>query len=440
MKRKIDDVLDTWAKSKARMPLIVRGARQVGKSYSIEAFGRRMFDTFITINFEKDVQYSECFDSLKPEDILKKLDYLTRQQIVPGKTLLFFDEIELCPRALQSLRYFEEEMPELHVIAAGSLLEFILEEENFSFPVGRVSFVNMGPLSFEEFLLAIEKKMLIKEIEHATLEKAVDPLAHKLLLEHVHEYCLVGGMPKVIKHYLQTNSYLEAQRHQIALYDLYRLDFGKYSKKTQARSLQRLFDRSPELVAKHFRYSKIDPESSNPAREYKEALLKLTQARILSKMHATAANGLPLRSEVKEKQFKILFLDVGLLQASLGIDPKSELAPIHSGVLAEQFVGQELLAKADPFFEKKLYFWESSKPGSSAELDFLVNVNGEMIPIEVKAGVSGRLKSLHQFIRDRKLTLGVQVSGAPLKWNKPILSIPFYMLHQMQRIIQEMAS
>lgn len=439
MRRHVDKELKKWKQHVDRLPLVIRGARQIGKSFSVEAFGRRDFDNIVVADFEKNPEICQCFTEKDPTIICKKISYRLGVNIVPHQTLLFLDEIQLCPEAITSLRYFKESMPELHVIAAGSLLEFILDDEEFSFPVGRMEFLNMMPLSFVEYLEAVGQGQLIELIETASLENPLDTFLHELLQNHVRDYFLVGGMPAVVNLYCKTNSYLEVLRRQKALLNVYQLDFAKYADKIQHHYLKRLFERAPEMVAKHFKFSKVDPEAPNPARDYKIALGKLQQANLLHLVHATAANGLPLRAEKEEKKFKILFLDVGLLQCALGVDAKSfqqnSLMAINRGCLAEQYVGQELLAYRDFYLDRQLYFWENQEKTSSAEIDLVMNLSGNIVPIEVKAGAGGHLKSLKQFLERKKVPLGVRIYDGNLTYADKILSIPFYLISQIERLI-----
>lgn len=441
MKRKIDQELRKWKDSSTRIPLIVRGARQVGKSYSIESFGKKEFDKLIVVNFELNPKFSNCFQSLDPKNIVRALELYLATEIQAGNTLLFLDEIQLCPKALQSLRYFKEQMPELHVVAAGSLLEFTLEDEKFSFPVGRVEFLTMRPLSFFEYLIALGQSRLVDLLKKTSLQNPVEPHLHDHLLQLTREFFLIGGMPQVVETYSRTGTFLKCLYQQKDLLDLYKLDFGKYAKKTQHHYLRRLFDVAPQFVGKHFKFSKIDLESPNPARDYKIALKKLDQANIISIVFATKATSLPLRSEILQKKFKILFLDIGLLQCALEVEPEefftATLSQGNRGQLAEQFVGQELLASFDCHLDRDLFFWERSKPESSSEVDFVVNMKGQIIPIEVKAGSIGRLKSIKQFLELKKLQIGVRISESELSFENNILSVPFYMIEELPRLLKD---
>lgn len=441
MERKLYYELKRWKEQSLRLPLIVRGARQVGKSFLIEQLGQREFTNFQVVNFEKRPQLKSCFQSLDPKEILKELELQTALKLTPGISLLFLDEIQDCPEALKALRYFAEEMPELHVIAAGSLLEFILKEEEFSFPVGRVQMVNLGPLTFSEYLTAFDQQPLVEFLHTVEKGNQISDGVHQRLLALLREFFCVGGMPGVVASFKATGSFLEAQRRQAAILDLYALDFAKYAKKNvDYRHLKKLFERAPDLVGKHFKFSKIDLDCANPARDYRDALILLQQARLIQQVHFTQGNGLPLRAEKSEKKFKIFLLDVGLLVLRLGWDKidlsDKESASIFRGVVAEQFVAQEIVALHDPFIDRGLYYWENLKPKSEAEIDFLVNLNNKIVPIEVKSGSAARLKSLKQFMSTKEVKTGVCLSERSLKIEDQILFLPLYCVGELERLLR----
>ncbi len=440
MKRSIEKELLEWKNSSDHKPLIVRGARQVGKSYTIESFGSHHFSDVLTINFEEKPVFATCFQSLEITQILKMISQLSNREIIPGKTLLFLDEIQNCLPALKALRYFREKMPSLHVIAAGSFLEFVLEDEpEISFPVGRVQFINMKPLSFVEFLNAMGQQGLNELIATVTLENLIAEPLHQHLMRFVRDFFFIGGMPGVVEKFNQRQSYLEAQRAQGSILDFYRLDLAKYAKKQDYKNLHVLFDRLPDLIGQHFKYSHIDPEASNPSRTYKLALHKLDLARLIHLVHRTDANGLPLRAEMDDRKFKVFFLDIGLLQYALELDEKeraSELADIHRGVIAEQFVAQEMLAYIDPYADRHLFYWDRQKKGSTAEVDFVQSVSGRIVPLEVKSNTIGKLKSIRQFLASKSLVVGLRISAAPLSFEQGILSVPFYLISQLPKLIE----
>ncbi|MFZ4099715.1 MAG: ATP-binding protein [Chlamydiia bacterium] len=436
MLRDIDRFLDEWRTSPHRSPLVVRGARQVGKSYSIQAFGERCFEHTAIVNFERHPAACQCFAVRDPQEILRELELVVRKPIVPGKTLLFLDEIQECPEALVALRYFKEEMPGLHVIAAGSLLEFVLND-NLSFPVGRVQFLTMRPLSLMEFLSVRGETMLRERVEGCSLADKTPPIMHQRLLEELRLYILVGGMPAAVEVFIETGSILQTQQKHHDLLLTYRNDFGKYASAAQAAHLQRLLSVAPGFVGQHVRYSKIDPEAPNPAREYKIAIRLLSQAGLLSQVYTTNASGIPLSVGINEKKFKLVLLDIGLLQAAMGLSEPLLLENgllAHRGALAEQLVGQELLAYADPRRASELFFWCQEKKGSAAEVDYVVQLGSSIIPIEVKAGTTGGMRSLRQFMEQKSSPFGVKVSEEPLAWDRQVLKLPAYLLSQLRRL------
>jgi predicted AAA+ superfamily ATPase len=415
------------------MPLIVRGARQVGKTYAIQSFAKEAFPSVMAINFEAAPNYTSCFATMDPTAIIRSIELISRQTIVPGETLLFLDEIQQCPRALQSLRYFKENLPELHIIAAGSLLEFAMEDESFSFPVGRVQFARLYPLSFLEFLDAIGDGALREELASCRMEQPPSQAIHQQLLLRLSEYFIVGGMPNAVLAYLKTQSFLEVQYVQKAIWDTYENDFAKYAPKTHHRHMKKIFQEVPRLIGNHVKYSKIDPELPNPAREMKRALELLQLAGLMHPIIATSAGGVPLTSGMRETIFKMIFLDIGLVEQGMGLEPQNP--GLMTGPLAEQFVGQELIANGDAQLETRLFFW--APEAGSAEVDYLLTRKGNIIPVEVKAGKWGKLKSLQRFMHEKKTRLGIKISSEPLNRQEHILSVPLYLTAHLFRLIEQ---
>lgn len=442
MFRQLEDQLKAWKNDGFRLPLLLRGARQVGKSYLVESFGRENFESMVVVNFDANPEYGACFESLDPEQIIQKVELLSNQAITPGKTLLFLDEIQNCPKAIMALRYFKEKCPLLHVIGAGSLLEFTLEDEDFSFPVGRVQFIYVRPLSFKEFLIANNTLHLPLMLEQASISKPIDKVAHDLLIKYVKQYFLVGGMPAAIAAFLRTKSFLKAKEMQAIILQTYQNDFGKYAKKNAFKYLQLLFEKVPSLIGEQFKYSKIDGEASG--RDLKKALHLLKLAGIIHAVHATSGSGIPLKFHQNDLKFKLLFLDVGLIQQVNQIDFETiwseDLTQINAGMMAEQFVGQEFLAGGEFYEEKELFFWERDKQGSDAEIDYVITYKSHIIPVEVKAGTSGRLRSLKIFMEEKKSPLGIHISQNELSLDGKILSVPLYMIDQIPRLIAETMS
>jgi len=440
MKRTIEDELTRWKGEPLRVPLLIRGARQVGKSFTVEKFGRENFAQTVTINFELRPTLKDCFRDLDPKKIIREIELAFKVQIRSGITLLFLDEVQFCPEAIASLRYFKELMSDLHVIAAGSLLEFALVDKAIPFPVGRVQSIYMRPLSFLEFLKVMGEDQLIQFILDFEWSIEIGHAVHERFMELMKIYFFIGGMPGAIAKYLATDSLQDCQNYLMSLINLYRADMAKYATKTQYRYLQILFDRAPESVGLRFKYSFIDPNAKS--RDLQTALDQLTWAGLLSPVLATSAGGMPLQRQVKTKVQKLLYLDIGMLQTALKVDPLSffreDLTLIHSGALAEQFVGQELIAYADPHDRMQLHFWEREKKGSDAEVDYILPLGRHIIPIEVKAGPAGKLRSINVFLEEKKSPFGIRICSITPKKSHPIISLPFYLVSQLQRLCSDL--
>jgi predicted AAA+ superfamily ATPase len=411
----------------------------VGKSYVVEKFGNSEFSNMVLINLEKPT-FRNSFDSLEPTKIVAELELLTGKRIIPGETLLFLDEIQECPNAIMALRYFKEEMQALHVIGAGSLLEFTLNDEYFKVPVGRIEFLYLQPLSFLEFLEAKKLDILKDELTNFSLENPPSEVVHEHYLKLIHEYAIVGGMPGVLKKYLLSQSFLDVQYVQSDLLYTYQRDFGKYAKKTIHHNLQLVFEKAPGLIAQWFKYKNVDPNV--PPKEIKTALTHLFHAGLLYPIYSTSASGLPFVTDVNEKKFKLLFLDIGLVKRACRLEAQlllnKNIMFLNDGAFAEQLVGQELLAYHEKHEKPELYFWNREQKNSHAEVDYLSILDGKIVPIEVKSGATGRLKSIRIFMEEKKITLGVRISEAPLSFQDGLLSVPFYLISELPRIFREL--
>lgn len=436
MKRELGKYLLAWKNQRQRKPLILRGARQVGKTFLIEHQLKNEFKSFVKIDFEQIKEASYCFDTLIPDQIVRKLEVLSGIPIKAGETLLFLDEIQVCKEAIMSLRYFKEQMPNLHVIAAGSLLEFAINNENFSMPVGRIEYLFLKPLSFTEFLIATGNELIKDRLAKCTFSDPPDDIMHRKCLELVREYMILGGMPAVIQEYKESKSWLHSQKEQSIILNTYRDDFGKYAKDTQLKYLHTLYDKTPGLVGEHFQYTKVDPHAD--PRQLRVALEKLTYAGLIYPVYSVSASGLPLLLTKNEKKFKLYFLDIGLIHRAMRLDLENllreDLMLLNRGTLAEQFVAQELLAYSDCHEQQHLSFWMREKKGSSAEVDFVIQEGKWIIPLEVKAGTTGRLRSLHLFIEEKKSPLAIRISQYPLSFQEGILSLPLYLISEIQRL------
>jgi len=440
MKRDIEKALWAWKDQSGRLPLLIRGARQVGKTYLVQKFGKEAFSKTVSVNFEFQPQLKRCFDTFDPHEILNKLTLLLNQNIEPAITLLFLDEIQECPAAITALRYFKEKLPALHVVGAGSLLEFALNAENFKMPVGRVQFLHLSPLSFGEFLNALGHDKLRNYLSTVEIKDAIDEEVHNHLLTLVRQYLSVGGMPAIVDEYAKSQNLGTCQSTQTGILQTFRSDFGKYSKRVKLEHIHRVFDGAPRLVGQRFKYVHVDPELKS--RELKEALHLLISAGLLHPIYATPASGLPLGARINKNKFKIQFLDVGLAQNACGLQAEiafqEDLLQINAGSLAEQFVGQEFLAYEDPLRRRELFFWTRESPGSTAEVDFVISVDSKIYPVEVKFGKTGTLKSLRLFLNEKRIPLGLRISKHPLSFHENVLSIPLYMIEQAPRLLRSL--
>ncbi len=390
MKRLAEKDITEWKNSSRRKPLIIRGARQVGKTWLVENCIAPQFNNYIKIDLEKRRDLHNYFDgNLDPQIILNYLE-LEAGRVIPGKTLLFFDEIQACPRAITALRYFYEQMPQLHVIAAGSLLEFAFSE--ISVPVGRIQYLYLHPMTFYEYLIAIGKEQLSTYL--LIHPREVDQKIQNVLIHELRSYFFVGGMPEAVKTYRDTHSMIEAFNVQSEIIYSYRDDFAKYKPFVDPLCLDSVLLNVTKSIGEQLKYTRLN--SSHSSQTNHKAFDLLVKAKIIHKIPSCNPTGLPLGSTTNPKKFKAAVLDIGLMQRLCQLSVESEikqndLLAIYQGRLAEQFVAQELYAKNN----SELFYWARDSRGSNAEVDFITVKNGQIYPVEVKSGSGGSLKSLH---------------------------------------------
>ena len=413
MKRLVQDQLHRWKAADRRKPLIIRGGRQVGKTWSVEEFGRNEFKATVKLDLEKRADLHPLFGGdLDSKSLVPRLEVAVGHRILPGQTLLFLDEIQACPRALTALRYLYEGQPELHVVAAGSLLEFALGE--ISFPVGRVQFLDMYPLTFAEFVLAGGNVPLYEILRGSPA--ALDDLTHRLLLEQLRTYLFVGGMPEAVSAYLRDRSMLAAFDVQSEIIDAYRQDFSKYAPRADKDCLNQVLASCASGVGEQIKYSRLADGFSNPTLH--KAFDLLCMAQVLQKIPAIKTPTLPFGSSVNSKRFKASLIDIGLMQRithlPVNVELRQEdLLAIYRGKLAEQYVAQELLISQN----RELYYWAREERGSSAEIDFVIHRDGRVCPIEVKSGAGGTLRSMHMLLEaHRDLPEGIVLYSGPYGW------------------------
>lgn len=444
--------LKEWFIDANRKPLIIRGARQVGKSTLVKLFAKKQKLELLAVDFEKTPENSTLFASNDPKKIIELLSTKFAIKIVRGQTLLFLDEVQKTPEVLVSLRYFYEEMPELAIICAGSLLDLALNEINFSIPVGRISYMYMGPMSFQEFLIALGHEQYVNYLDNYNIDTEIPLVIHNQLLDLLKIYCVIGGLPESIRDYVAKRDLLETNHVKQGLINAYQEDFAKYATPEQQILMRKIFNIVPKNLGEKFKYSAVSKEEKSTT--IKKSLDKLVLAKIITKVCTTDANGLPLGAEENLDFYKTYFLDVGLVCSMLDLNYYSlshdniDLTLINSGKIAEQFIAQHLLYAKKYYEIPSLYYWAREQKSSSAEIDFICALNGKVIPIEVKAGANGSLKSLHYFLQQKGLGFGVKfssilpsISSETVKTtngevcNYKLLALPLYMVEQSSRLI-----
>jgi len=411
-KRNIDSALLTWSREKSRKPLLLRGARQVGKTSAVRSLGK-LFEHYVEINFDDDTEVGNFFSqNLAPSELCSRLSVYVKTPIVPGKTLLFFDEIQNCIPAIKTLRYFYEKCPQQHLIAAGSLLEFALEEIP-SFGVGRLSSAFMYPFSFYEFLDALGEGVLIEACSCASPKKPLPEPIHKQLIDRMKIFFLIGGMPEAVVRYVQERDLLYSHKVIEDLLVTFRDDFYKYRSMVPALVLNEVFESVMNQVNGKFIYEHAAVGTGNA--RVKQALDLLVMAGLAHPVTHSAANGIPLGAEINPKYRRIIPCDTGIFLHILGIE-RSEILlannfeAINKGALAEIFIGLELLKNSKNHTQRQLYCWHREKAQSSAQIDFLIQKGSSIIPIEVKSGTQGGMKSLQLFMSEKNIKRGIRTS------------------------------
>lgn len=433
LKRDLWDHLQKWKNDPKKKPILLRGARQVGKSWLARELGSQ-FKNFVEINFEKSPELCGFFQgNIDPPRLLKDISNYFLTKIIPDETLLFLDEIQECPRAILTLRYFYEDLPQLHVIAAGSLLEFELRK--ISVPVGKIHFIYMYPLSFSEYLSAAGKNNLREMLMGAPFEPLAQAL-HNQLIREVRNYTLLGGMPEVAASFLEEDNLERCRDIQTDLLETYRKDFHKYAKKHQVKYLEKVFDAVPMQLGNKFKYSGVSNEIKS--RELGDALDLLEMAGILYKIYHSSSNGIPLKAESDLKKFKVLFFDTGLAQRLLKVDHRTlllnpDISLVNNGAVAELLVGLELMAYQNFRERPQLYYWHKEARASNAEVDYVTSIGSKIVPIEVKSGSSGSMKSLRAFMDLKASELGVKVSGFNFSLLENVRTVPFYGIEALVR-------
>ena len=432
-KRKIDHELESWASANERKPLLLRGARQVGKTSAVRHLGEK-FKHFVQVDFNErhDVHY--LFEgTYSPQEICQMLSVLLRTPIVAGETLLFFDEIQACPPAINRLRYFFEKFPELHLIAAGSLLEFALETLP-SYGVGRVRSIFMYPFSFEEYLWATGNEALATMINASSPDKPLPQPIHEQALRLLRVFLVIGGMPAVVARYCEDGNLLECQNILNELVLSFRDDFAKYRNKVPSSRIDATFRSIAEQGLGKFVYNRVDTDASTV--QIKTAVETLILAGLVYPVTHSSANGIPLGAEINEKYRRMILLDTGLLQRILNLDisdilSSNDIQVVNRGAIAETFIGTELVKSASCYSPYPLYCWHREKAGSNAEVDYVVQLGARILPVEVKSGSKGSMQSMRLFMEAKGIAKGLRTSLENFSSYEDILVYPLYAIRNI---------
>ena len=442
--RKFLSKLELWAESDGRKPLVVRGARQVGKTVTVKMFGER-FERFIYLNLELPGDSDIFRRKLPVHETFQAIVLKSRLPPTEGRTLLFIDEIQNRPEAVEILRYFYEDLPEIFVVAAGSLLELALRDRHISFPVGRVEQHFMYPLTFKEFMIAAEAQEAVRAFDSIPLPA----YAYNALMDYFHQYVLIGGMPEIVDKYIKKKDVTALTSIYDSLLVSYQDDAEKYARNaTMATILRHCIETAPFVAGQRITFAEFG-QSKYRSREVGEALRTLQRAMLINLLYPSSAVEIPIVPDLK-KSPRLQILDTGLLNYFAGLQEQyfyhDDLHAFYSGILAEHIVGQDLIA-TEPNTRKKHCFWVRGKSHAQAEVDFLLQHKGHVIPIEVKSGKTGRLRSLYQFMDRCPHQYAVRMYAGPLEIQQVssltgksfyLLNLPYFLVSAVHKYLEWM--
>ncbi len=433
MKRSLYSELLKWKNSKNRKPLLLQGARQVGKTYFVTEFAKKEYNHFIYLNFEQNPELRTLFQQeLNPQTIIENITIFTGQKIFPGETLLFFDEIQTVPEVLTSLKYFNEQAPDYHIVAAGSLLGISIGKPT-SFPVGKVNFLSMYPMSFMEYLWAENEELLAGKIQGIIEEGTLPEIIHNKLIKYYKQYLYTGGMPEAVSSYITEKDVFLVRNIQNEILEAYKRDFSKYTEKTQAIKTIELWQSIPYQLAKEnkkFKYSEV--RKKGRASYYDSTIEWLKNAGLINIVYNVSSPKMPLAGYADYSKFKIYLLDTGLLGALLKLPASIILFPEdifreYNGAFIENFVAQELTC----YGNKPLFYWTSK---SDAEVDFILQREKAIYPLEVKSGTSLNLKSLKSYADKYHPKLTFRASPRNFIQSGNFINIPLYAINVLNQI------
>ena len=426
MQRKIQAWLEAWKDRPQRKPLILQGARQVGKTYALLEFGRTNYENVAYFNFETDPALAATFDeSISPDYLIPILSHIARQTIVREKTLIIFDEVQLCERALTSLKYFCEEAPEYHIAVAGSLLGIAVNRKQFSFPVGKVDIKTLYPMDLEEFMLACGEEILVKQIHDCFENDSPMPAAlHEVAMTLYRQYLVVGGMPECVSAFLETKDYILVRHTQEMILQAYLNDMSKYNNENEIKKTRLTYDNiTVQLSKKNTRFQYKLVKKGGRASEFENAIEWLTLSGIVSQVWLVEQIKKPLENYRNIDAFKIYVSDLGLLCAKKDVVAadilydSAELDDFKGG-LVENYVNAQLTANG-----YRTYYWESAR---SAEVDFVIQREGQIIPVEVKSADNVKAKSLRVYIDTYHPQYALKLSAKNFGYENDIKTVPLY--------------
>ena len=425
MKRQLYTELISWKKSKHRKPLLLQGARQVGKTYLVEEFAKKEYSNYIYFNFEQVPDLKLLFKgNLDPKRLIADLSLYIGKKILSDDTLIFFDEIQVSPEALISLKYVNEQASHYHIISAGSLLGVSIGKQS-NFPVGKVNFMTMYPMSFAEYLFAFGEELLLKELENRKTFQPLPEIIHEKLLGHLKMYLYLGGMPEVLKSYLDERDIALARKIQNEILEAYQRDFSKYSEKSLAIKISELWHSIPYQLSKEnkkFKYSDVVKKAR--ASSYEQTIEWLKNAGLIYLSYNISTPKIPLKGYSDNTKFKIYFHDTGLLGAMLKISSDliikpTELFSEYNGAFVKNLIATELTSS----LRRELFYWTSQ---NEAEVDFILQQGNEIYPLEVKSGSNRNIKSLRSYEEKFKPKLIFRVSPRNFYRDKEFINIPLY--------------
>ena len=431
MIRSLYTKLISWKNSNKRKPLLVQGARQVGKTYLINEFGRKEYSNIVYLNFEQNPNLETLFDNeLKPEKIVDNISLYLGRKITSTDTLIFFDEIQIAPRALTSLKYFCEQAPNYNIIAAGSLLGVSLGKET-SFPVGKVNFMTLYPMSFIEYLYAFEEDLLAENLLNNINLESFPEIIHEKLLSHLRMYLYLGGMPEVLQDYLTNHDINSVRKIQNEILKAYKRDFSKYTVKSQAIKTSELWNSIPIQLAKEnkkFKYADIHKKARSST--FEQTIEWLKKAGLINVIYNIKVPKLPLAGYTDYSKFKIYLLDTGLLGAMLNLSSEIILKPTklfseYNGAFIENFIASELTT----YGFKELFYWTSK---SNAEVDFILQKGDNIYPVEVKSGLNRNIKSLRSYWDKYNPKLIYRLSPRNFVQQDDFINLPLYASIQLK--------